>query len=175
MNTPLVMETSYGPAASRTLAVTLRSAPLVPFGHASRRLSSGFARRRGRGANQPEVRGHKGWARLARLARQRDRKSVRTLAYSTPLRQLAHSPVSAIAQLARSKREAGGVGERPDRFSSFSVFAEADARPRAGHAQYDVPVRGLQHGDRRRARVALPVLLTLGADLLQSQFRLHNG
>ena len=69
---PFDLKTGYGPAALRTLAVTLRSASLVPFGHASRRLSSGFARRRGRGANQPEVRGRKGWARLARLARQRD-------------------------------------------------------------------------------------------------------
>ena len=65
-------DSGYGSAASRTLAVTLRSASLVPCGHASRRLSSGFARRRGRGADQPEVRGRKGWARLARLARQRD-------------------------------------------------------------------------------------------------------
>ena len=72
VDTPCGVGTGYGPAALRTLAVTLRSASLVPCGHASRRLSSGFAHRRGRGADQPEVRGRKGWARLARLARQRD-------------------------------------------------------------------------------------------------------
>ena len=71
---PLGIDTGYGPAALRTLAV-----------QTSPRFEGARA-------------GHGSLVSHANVIR----KCVRTLAYSTPLRQLAHSPVSAIARLSRS-------------------------------------------------------------------------
>ena len=76
MDTPCGVETGYGPAASRTLAV--QTSPKFEGARA----------------------GHGSLVSHANVSR----KWVRTLAYSTPLPQLAHSPVSAIARLSLRKR-----------------------------------------------------------------------
>ena len=110
-----------GDAALGTLAVTLRYASLVPFGHASRRLSSGFARRRGRGADRPEAREHKGRARLARLARQRGGANgshvgmLHAPAAASPITPVllgthpCYGTRSSHASVSRSRRRVGGV------------------------------------------------------------------
>ena len=100
-----------------TLAVTLRSASLVPCGHASRRLSSGFAHRRGRGADRPEAGEHKGRARLARLARQRDSEigshvgmlHAPAAASPSPLCSSAHTRATARALLTHQSRGRGAA------------------------------------------------------------------